>query len=304
MKKSLILFGILLLFLVCSCEKLGKKEIGGKDLVRVNDGVISIEEFRHLSERQPLESKMRLISEKGLRDFLESYVITREVLYQEASKRGYDKNNEILAKVEDYKRALVIDALLEETLKGKSEVSDREVEKFYKENESRFTEPREVKIRHIVVNSEPVLKEVLKELGKGESFENLASSYNIDRSRVDAGNLGYFRRGQLAPPFAQFEEAAFSLKKKGQISDIVRTPYGYHLIRLEDSRGTALKPFDKVKEEIRFFLQSKKKQEAYLDYIRELKSKSKIVINEKLWAEEEKRDRVPGASEVSPKPQS
>src|SRR4030042_1805793 len=218
MKKSLILFGILLLFLVCSCEKLGKKEIGGKDLVRVNDGVISIEEFRHLSERQPLESKMRLISEKGLRDFLESYVITREVLYQEASKRGYDKNSEILAKVEDDKRALVIDALLEETLKGKSEVSDREVEKFYKENESRFTEPREVKIRHIVVNSEPVLKEVLKELGKGESFENLASSYNIDRSRVDAGNLGYFRRGQLAPPFAQFEEAAFSLKKKGQIS--------------------------------------------------------------------------------------
>jgi hypothetical protein len=57
---------------------------------------------------------MRLIDEKESRDFLETYVITREVLYQEASKRGYDKNSDIVAKVEDYKRAIVIDALLEE----------------------------------------------------------------------------------------------------------------------------------------------------------------------------------------------
>ncbi len=294
-KKAVRLLNLLLLLLIVlpGCDWTGKKELGSKDLVRINDVTISIEEFRSLSERQPLESKMRLISEKGLRDFLENYIITREVLYQEASRKGYDRKNEVMAKVEHYKRAMAIDALLEEALKGKIEVSDSEVENFYKENPGRFTEPKAVRIRHIVVQSEPILREVLMKLGRGEKFEKLAMSYNMDRTRADGGDLGYIQRGQLAPSFGQLEEAAFSLKKKGQMSEVVTTPSGFHILLLEDSRGTALKPFEKVKDELRFFLANKKKQEAYLEYVKELKSKSKIRINENLWAEEEKREQKP-----------
>jgi peptidyl-prolyl cis-trans isomerase C len=295
MKKRWIFVGISLLFSFwfSGCEKLEEKGLGGKELVRINNVSISLEEFRQMSEKQPLEGKIRLVSERGLRDFLENYVVTREVLYQEAKKKGLDKKKEILAKVEDFRKAMVIDALLEEALKEKDEVSDSEIQKYYKENEDRFTEPREVKIRHIVVNSEPILKEVLVKVSKGESFEKLASNYNIDKSREDGGNLGYIRRGQLAPSFAQFEEAAFSLRRKGEISEVVKTPYGYHLIQLEERRGTALRPFDQVKEKIRFFLQTKKKQDAYLQYVKEAKSRAKIVVNEKLWAEEEKREPKP-----------
>jgi peptidyl-prolyl cis-trans isomerase C len=295
MKKRLIFVGISLLFSFwfSGCEKLGEKGSGGKELVRINNVSISLEEFRQMSEKQPLEGKIRLVSEKGLRDFLENYVVTREVLYQEAKKKDLDKKKEILAKVEDFRRAMVIDALLEEELRGKDEVLDSEVQKYYKENPEHFTEPREVKIRHIVVNSEPILKEVLVKLSKGESFEKLASTHNIDKSREDGGSLGYIRRGQLAPSFAQFEEAAFSLRRKGEISEVVKTPYGYHLIQLEERRGTALRPFDQVKEKIRFFLQTKKKQDAYLQYVKEAKSRAKIVVNEKLWAEEEKKEPKP-----------
>jgi peptidyl-prolyl cis-trans isomerase C len=295
MTKRWIFLGISLLFSLwfLGCEKLGEKGLGGKELVRINNASISLEEVRQMSEKQPLEGKIRLVSEKGLREFLENYVITREVLYQDAKKKGLDKKKEILARVEDFKRAMVIDALLEEELRGKDEVSDSEVQRYYKENQDRFTEPREVKIRHIVVNSEPILKEVLMKLSKGEGFEKLASTYNIDKSREDGGNLGYIRRGQLAPSFAQFEEAALSLKRKGEVSEVVKTPYGYHLIELEDRRGTALRPFDQVKEKIRFFLQSKKKQDAYLQYVKEAKSRAKIVVNETLWAAEEKKEPKP-----------
>jgi peptidyl-prolyl cis-trans isomerase C len=295
MEKRWIFLGISLLFSLwfSGCEKLGEKGLGGKELVRINNVPISLEEFRQMSEKQPLEGKIRLVSEKGLREFLENYVITREVLYQDAKKKGLDKKKEILARVEDFKRAMVIDALLEEELRGKDEVSDSEVQRYYKENQDLFTEPREVKIRHIVVNSEPTLKEVLAKLSKGEGFEKLASTYNIDKSREDGGNLGYIRRGQLAPSFAQFEEAAFSLKRKGEVSEVVKTPYGYHLIEVEDRRGTALRPFDQVKEKIRFFLQSKKKQDAYLQYVKEAKSRAKIVVNETLWAAEEKKEPKP-----------
>jgi peptidyl-prolyl cis-trans isomerase C len=215
------------------------------------------------------------------------------VLYQEAKKKGFDKNKEILAKVEDFRKAMVIDAVIEEMLKGRSEPTEEEIQRYYKENKSLFVEPLEVKIRHIVVNSEPVLKEVLARLSRGESFEKLARTYNIDRTRDDGGNLGYIRRGQLAPSFAQFEEAAFSLMKKGDISEVIRTPYGYHIIRLEDMREPTLRPLNQVKERIRFFLQPKKRQDAYLEYVKEAKSKAKILINEKLWAEEEKKEAKP-----------
>jgi peptidyl-prolyl cis-trans isomerase C len=295
MTNKLIYFIIVLFFFswFLGCEKKGEKGLGGKELVRINNVSISLEEFRQMSEKQPLEGKMRLLNEKGLRDFLDNYVITREVLYQEGKQKGLDKNKEIVAKVEDFKRAMVIEALLEEVLKGKGEVSESEIQKYYKENEDRFTEPREIKIRHIVVNSEPVLKEVLTKLARGESFEKLASTYNVDKSREDGGDLGYIRRGQLAPSFAQFEEAAFSLRKKGEISEVVKTPFGYHLIQLAERRGTALRPFDQVKEKIRFFLQEKMRQDAYLAYVKETKSRAKIIVNEKLWAEEEKKEVKP-----------
>lgn len=295
MTKRLIFFGISVLFFswFLGCEKPGEKGLGSKELVKINNVTLSLEEFRLMSERQPLEGKMRLLDEKGLRDFLDNYVITREVLYQEAKQKGFDQNKEIVMKVEDFKRAMVIDALLEEVLKGKSEVSENEVQKYYKENENRFTEPQEIKIRHIVVNSDPILKEVLTKLARGESFEKLAFTYNIDKSRENGGDLGYIRRGQLAPSFTQFEETAFSLRERGEISEIVKTPFGYHLIQLVERRGTALKPFNQVKEKIRFFLQTKKRQDAYLEYVKEAKSRAKIIVNEKLWDEEEKKEVKP-----------
>jgi len=295
MAKRLIFLGILLFlsFFFSGCQKSGEKGLGERELVRINGVSISLEEFQQMLEKQPLEGKMRLLSEKGTRDFLENYVIPREVLYQEAKKRGLDKNKEIQAKIEDARRAILIEALLEEGLRGRGEVSEEEIQRYYKENQTLFMEPQEIKIRHIVVNTEPALKEVVKKLSQGESFEKLASTYNIGNFKEDGGNLGYIRRGQLASPFAQFEETAFSLRKRGDISEVINTPYGYHIIRLEDMRGSTLKPLNQVKERIRFFLQPKKRQEAYLEYVKEAKLKAKVLVNEKLWNEEEKKEAKP-----------
>lgn len=309
MKRSLASAGILLLMILLflGCGKSKEKEMADQELLRVNDTSISLEEFRQLSEGQSLEGKMRLLSEKGLRDFLENYVVTRELLYQEARKKGLEKKQEIRMKMENFKRMMLIDALMEEMLKGKTEVSETEMQQYYKENQDRFTEPLEIKVRHIFVTSEPALKEVLTRLSQKEDFAKLASIFNVDKSKEDGGNLGWIKRGQLAPPFAQFEEAAFSLKNKREISEVVQTGLGYHLIQLDDKRGSAVRPYDKVKEGIRFFLQTKKRQDTYLQYVKELKSQAKIVVNEKLWAEEEKKGLKPTeekAREEKPKDES
>ncbi len=93
MKRIPVFAGILLLtaFLLLGCGKSREKEMGDKELVRVNDVSISLDEFHQISEGQSLEGKMRLLNEKGLRDFLENYVVTRELLYQEAKKKGLRK---------------------------------------------------------------------------------------------------------------------------------------------------------------------------------------------------------------------
>jgi peptidyl-prolyl cis-trans isomerase C len=263
-----------------------QKEMGRNEMARVNDVSISIQDFNRMADRQPLEAKMRLLTEEAQRDFFENYVITRELLLQEAKKKGIDKNPEMILKIEDVRRAMIIDALLDEVLRGKNEVSELEIRQYYRKNADRFTEPKEVKVRQIVVSSESALKEVMKRLAAGERFETLASTYNPDNLRGEGGSLGYIRRGQLAPVFASFEETAFSLKNKGDISEVVRTPHGYHLIQLEDKRGSTVRPLEQVKETIRAFLQAKKRQDAYLEYTRGLKSKAKISVNEKLWAKE------------------
>ena len=295
-KRLLFLIGCSLLIALplAGCGKSKGKELGAKELVRVNDTIITLDEFNQISERLSLEGKMKLLNEKGMRDFLDNYVVTQEVFYQEGKKKGFNKSKEILAKVEEYKRAMVIDAVLEEMIKGKGEVSEREVLQYYKENEERFIEPKEVKIRHIFVTSEPVLQEVVTKLSQGENLAKLASAYNADKTREDGGSLGWIRRGQLAPSFAQYEEAVFSLRKKGEISEVVRTSYGYHIIQLDDRRGDALRPFDQVKEKIQVFLQSKKRQEAYQQYVKEAKSRAQIIVNETLLAEEEKKELKAG----------
>jgi peptidyl-prolyl cis-trans isomerase C len=288
----ILAFFLLLLWVGC------QKEMGRDELARVNDVSITIQDFNRMADRQPLEAKMRLLTEPAQRDFFENYVISRELLLQVAKKRGIDKDPEMVLKIEDLRRAMIIDTLLDEVLRGKNEVSEPEIRQYYRKNSNRFTEPTEVKVRQIVVGSESALKEVLKRLATGERFENLAAAQNPEQLRGEGGSLGYIRRGQLAPVFAPFEEAAFALKNKGDISDVVRTPHGYHLIQLEDKRGSALRPLEQVRETIRAFLQAKKRQDAYLEYVRELKSKAKIVVNEELWtkefrAEEQTREESP-----------
>ena len=295
-KRSISLGSFLLAFL-CLLWVGCQKEMGGNEMARVNDVSISVQDFNRMADRQSLEAKMRLLTEPAQRDFFENYVIPRELLLQEAKKKGIDKNPEMVLKIEDLRRAMIIDALLDEVLRGKNEVSDQEIQQYYRENANRFTEPKEVKIRQIVVDSQSAFQEVMKRLAAGERFESLASTYNPDQLRGEGGSLGYVRRGQFSSAFATFEEAAFSLKNKGDISDVVRTPHGYHLIQLEDKRGATLRPLEQVRETVRVFLQTKKRQDAYLEYVKALKSKAKITVNEKVWVREFRVD-VPTKEEL------
>ncbi len=150
------------------------------------------------------------------------------------------------------------------------EVTDEELEKFYHENERRLTLPEQVRVRHILWSWQPLgttddrktlhdkMQGLLHRAQEGEDFAQLATAYSNDSTRVDGGNVGFFRRGQMVPAF---EQAAFAMQP-GEISDIVETPYGLHIIKLEERQAARLLPLDEVREQLRDHLSEERMEKA------------------------------------------
>lgn len=109
-------------------------------------------------------------------------------------------------------------------------------------------------------------------LDKGEKFEELARQYSEDVSAGEGGDLGYLERGKMV---IDLENVIFSLKA-GEISDLVRTPYGIHIVKVDDVKSGGTKPFEEVRPEIEQALQSKKFQTNYESYMRDLRKSAFI----------------------------
>ncbi len=142
--------------------------------------------------------------------------------------------------------------------KGGISVTEKEIESFYEYNNEAYSQPKQVKARHILFmlgedalkeaedKVKKVAKEVLAKARQGEDFATLAKKHSEGPTKSKGGDLGYFKRGQMAPPF---EEAAFKLKKD-EISDLVRTQFGYHIIKVEDIKEASTKSLEEVRDEI------------------------------------------------------
>lgn len=151
----------------------------------------------------------------------------------------------------------------------KSSVSDADARKIYDEQVGKIKPEEEVSARHILVESEEKAKEIKEKIKAGGDFAALAKEFTKDTgSKEDGGNLGYFGRGQMVP---QFEEVVFKLNK-GDVSDPVKTQFGWHLIKIEDKRFKQPPAFDIVKDRI---IQSQLLQKAQQSAIA-LRAKSKI----------------------------
>ncbi len=141
---------------------------------------------------------------------------------------------------------------------GEVKVTEKEIESYYEYNADMYQQPKQVKARHILFkvgqdDAEEVkakvkkrAEKVLLKARKGEDFAALAKEYSEGPSKSQGGDLGYFKAGQMEAPF---EEAAFALKK-GEISDLVETRFGYHIILVEDVKEAGMTPLEEVREDI------------------------------------------------------
>ena len=145
-----------------------------------------------------------------------------------------------------------------ESFEAEIQISDEDIFSYYEYNMDTFSEPKKVKARHILFKLDTAATEeedkevrakaesVLKEAREGKDFIELAKKYSEGPTQSKGGDLGYFSAGQMVKPF---EEAAFSMEP-GQISELVRTDFGYHIIKVEDVKEASTKPEDEVRDQI------------------------------------------------------
>jgi len=295
MKKLLVCLFLALLVISCA------KKDDGKVLATIDDDKITLQEFNKELDKIPMNMKMLVASESGKKNYLDRLVV-KKLLMKEASKAKIEDDKEFQDRVKDIKEQLIIEALLKKKITADTQLSEDDLKKYYEEHKEDFKKDREINTRHILLKTEEEAKQVQAKFQKGEDFTELAKKYSIDPNvKQSGGEIGFQPKGSLIP---EFENAAYKLNKVGQVSGIVKTQFGYHIIRLEGIKPPSYVPLEEVKDFIKQKNAQEKQKEVLEKYIEELKKNVKITINEALLKEEKAEPSVkPEASEKGTPPQ-
>ena len=183
-------------------------------------------------------------------------------------------------------KQLMVRELVLRRIRPKVEVAEQDIVQYYEKNSEAFSQAEEVQIRLIQIvfpanasdeekaNKKEEIDELWAKAKSGYNFDTLARQFSEGPSARNGGDLGFFKRGTLRP---EFDKAAFALAV-GEISDIITTDEGYHIIMLEDKKEVLSKSLIEVKDQIREELTQKKVEEKYIQMIESLRSEAKIEI--------------------------
>jgi peptidyl-prolyl cis-trans isomerase C len=191
---------------------------------------ITAKEFREKYDSLPPDATPFTASSEGKKRYLDSLIL-REIIYHEAEKEGITKDPIIVNRIEDARKKVVIEEYLKRKIEGGLSPTQKEKDAYYEEHKDAFDNAESIRVRHILVKTEDEIKKIQKLLADGEDFGKLARENSICPTASEGGDLGYFKRGDMVE---EFDRAAFALKKPGDISPIVKTQFGYHLIELVD----------------------------------------------------------------------
>jgi len=234
-----------------------------KVLAKVKDFEITDMMLEETIETLRAQQNINITDAKDKENLLEE-LIMRQLVVEDALESG-------MAAKEDFQK-LYRDILFQYSITQLFKtirISDEEARAYYEANAAQFAEPT-VRASHILVDSEKASNEFLEAIKAGGSFETIAKEASSCPSSERGGDLGEFGRGQMVP---EFEEAAFALQP-GEISDVVKTQFGYHIIKLTDRKDVV--PFEGVKEQIVQYLTQTKQNEMYQNFTAGLKEKFNV----------------------------
>jgi parvulin-like peptidyl-prolyl isomerase len=306
MKQSptLLILGLLLSFLGgCNPWGAGLPE---HIIAQVNEEQIPIEQFDREFKELILESDMDA-KETGLgtlRRVCLDQVIERKILVQEARRSGIkvspEELNQAIFDVEtDYpgkgfgeklglkgmtfeewkvrlEEKLLAEKVIRNSFHSPEKIDEKEALQYYEDHRSSFQIDQKVRARQIVVADGEEAIQILKRLKKGETFEKVAKEKSLGPEKVEGGDLGYFSPGEKPTEFNH----VFSMEV-GAVSEVIKSPYGYHIFKLEEKIEPRQVPFGEAKLGILQALGQKKGEENYQKWFKGLKGKAKVKINKK-----------------------
>ncbi len=233
-------------------------------IATVNGAPISQARFNFLLQQsqqqgQPDSPEVR----KNLREKL----IIEEVVAQEALKKGMDKQADVTTQIDLARQTILIRAYLQDYIKN-TPIGDDVLKAEYDKIKSQMGD-KEYHARHILVEKEAEAKDIIAKLKKGEKFEKLAEKSKDPGSKAKGGDLGWAAPANFVPEFS----AAMTKLQKGQYTtEAVKSQFGWHIIKLEDSRVMQAPPFDEVKQNLR-----QRAQQQQIDkMISDLRAKAKV----------------------------
>ncbi len=262
-------------------------------LAEVGKAKLTLGQFNEQVAELPPQFQMTLAVNPQLREQLLERWVQITLFAEEAKATKMDQDPAFRAKLEDVKNALLAQAFIEKKVEGKVTVTPDEVKAYYEAHKEEFSQPEMVKARHILVrvpsdadakawsDAETKVKDIRKQLDKGKDFAELARQYSEDPGSKDrGGDLGFFPKGRMVP---EFETAAFALKA-GDTSGPVKSPFGYHIIQVQERKDAAVTPFEDISQQVEQRLIAEKQQKLVEQITDELKKKFPVSIH---------KDRLP-----------
>jgi parvulin-like peptidyl-prolyl isomerase len=259
MRKLLLFCSVLVVFAAC-----GKKE-DKKVVIKVGNDKMTYSALERRFADAPATLQGYLNTESGRKQFMDLLVRER-IMVESAKEAGYDKKAEYKEslknyeqeqekQLKEYRENLLVEMFVKDLHTGKIAPTEQEVTKYYEEYKEEYKRPLEIKAKHILLASRAEAEKIVAELKNGANFSKLAKEYSIDPiSAQRGGEIGPFTKGDLIP---EFEKAVFPLKV-GQISDIVETQFGFHIITKVSEKVLPSRSMEDAKEDIKRLLEKQK----------------------------------------------
>lgn len=246
-----------------------------KVLAKVADREIREKDIDQVIRMMGPQGAMMYDNPQGRRAVLDE-LVSMHLFALRGAEEKLDQTPEFKAALETFRNQSLARAAIDASLKDVT-ASDEDAKKFYDEHPDQFTQPERVHVRHILISddvtSADAIAKVQADLKAGVSFDEVAKSRSLCPSAAQGGDLGEVSKGQMVP---EFEAAAFALKDPGDLSEPVKTQFGWHIIRLEGRTPSSLEPFDTVKPQLLQYLTNEKRNEAFKNVVEGLKKTYKV----------------------------
>jgi peptidyl-prolyl cis-trans isomerase C len=292
MKNSRIIWAcfvcmVIVSFVLNSKAIMAEEKKSSKLVAEIGDIMITDGDLEARIQGLPPKYHDRFKSEKQRMAFLDR-IVEMHVLAMAAKEEKMDREDSVKTRIDDAVAGILAQEYVKRRLSDKKDLSEEDIKKYYDEHLSEFTKPASVRVDHILIKLDPKAKEkeasevlakaqeIRAKLDAGADFAKLAAEYSDDeRTKKKGGDLGFITKGRMSPDFSK---AAFSLKE-GEISEPVKTPLGYHIIKAGEKKAEDILPLDTVKKKIESRLNNTMKRELMEREVARLKEKYGVKLH-------------------------